>query len=1309
LKYYLEIKAKKENNYPFKNAPRGFPATLYKNAIRDGLTLDENTKTYKTNTHKGKAPPKARGRPKKPVAEKVAVVAPTPVAIAKPVPQQEKSIPKPESPKGKKEESDNEEEMFDLPDLEPDVNESEEEEEERPKTPPPKLDKELEDKVKKAKKSFDDNTDFHYRRMLETEYSYGDDEIEKEIKSLRGIDAQQERWDRELKEAEDQLPETIRAIRENPDNKFDDKGRWIVSGEQKNKYGNSPTIKLAVDLDTGIIKNNSPELGKGVKENMRNFGSGKKYQYGSNVAGLGGRSGLYVGDIPKGFERRVFPHDHIGFPSSYTLYRSKWGELQRQIWLSKYRKMEAGFYIPILEKMLRDRQEEREKEAEEYKQERDKEWEEFEKKLRSGGKGLSKYLVRMKGGASMTQKGRSAEARTFTKDSLRIFLNNVVHSGDLHPEASNPIPDPTNTYDSDLEDEIRLGQAVESYSKDIMKLPNVLKVPPEIEPELLDAPYKKLKANQKREQDILDDVAHYSHLIMTSLFDDYERKIPPEVFARFPEEVKDRLDQNYRVNALIHKIEGGWSGNIEPKSMFSLLPNKFKIMLKENQARNKKKGFGGRGISGWGTHSVMADEREVVDRGDSAEGGGSDREDSSSDEETRGGSLLGKIGDVVYKTYVKPKLQLAHAITHPVETFNKAKQMGHDIIHGRMDYSPSVKEILEKYGNEDVIDIDLHRLVLSVVYTGLLNVLTWGEFNKRVKEQPKDKLFHISMWVKLKSGTTILVEKNEVISMKVNPTKPKEQEQQPVDIKPAKGLMFAEMLERAREKYGDKKFFSYSAKDNNCGNFIEMVLEANGMASKATNDFIGQDAKAILKGFPKIRKFMNTLTDVAGRANVVLEGGDIEGKGFGTKIARKIYDWWKPPMSFEEWREREKSRFKSDAEAEHALAQAQADRRIIEEERKLAKLKADTEAHRRKLHEIREMKLRLADEIGVWLGDDDNYVNWDEAREHFARIEETDRKIEAEDPDWDNTTGYGLEKIDWEDIKWGSFTKQFEEYKRQHPNSKIDDLEHFAESILANPEDYRKTTLKRARFYLNVLMKKKLSHHNNIMPTQGGRMIGLSRPAVLPAHIGHPALMSDQHPRIPQAFTQIHLTHPIPMGGHGLYAGGGLGGDLLDDIYGGARHTLGVGLGGKINIGRAFSKAFDPKKNGVAKAFQPVENFAKKTFTPQLGRDITSGLIHQALPAVISGVAGSATSALTGNPALGFAVGQTAGKYAGKQAGDALGKATGYGLGSGMKRPHLVKGSKEAKEYMASIRRKKMKGGDLPPRSRGIITDPSLL
>ena len=216
----------------------------------------------------------------------------------------------------------------------------------------------------------------------------------------------------------------------------------------------------------------------------------------------------------------------------------------------------------------------------------------------------------------------------------------------------------------------------------------------------------------------------------------------------------------------------------------------------------------------------------------------------------------------------------------------------------------------------------------------------------------------------------------------------------------------------------------------------------------------------------------------------------------------------------------------------------------------------------------------------------------------------------------------------------------------------------------------------------------------------------------------------------PRTWTPSHIDTNKASMGSGLYAGGspsgGSIGSIIDEGISGARHLLGVGIPphsrsygspmpmmgfgvhhhhhyhiqgegmwdwadpNKNGVAKAFdpnkngvAKAFDPNQNGVAKAFEPVKDVAVNTFTPQLGRDITSGLIHQALPAVVSGLAGSATTALTGNPYAGFAVGQTLGKYAGKQAGDAVGNATGYGF---------KKGSKEAKEHMAKIRAMKGKG-----------------
>ena len=61
--------------------------------------------------------------------------------------------------------------------------------------------------------------------------------------------------------------------------------------------------------------------------------------------------------------------------------------------------------------------------------------------------------------------------------------------------------------------------------------------------------------------------------------------------------------------------------------------------------------------------------------------------------------------------------------------------------------------------------------------------------------------------------------------------------------------------------------------------------------------------------------------------------------------------------------------------------------------------------------------------------------------------------------------------IDFDDIKWGKFTDQLNRYNSQ--NKKDLDLCQFADLILSNPKKYTMTTQRRARFYKNVLAKKK--------------------------------------------------------------------------------------------------------------------------------------------------------------------------------------------------------------------------------------------
>lgn len=204
----------------------------------------------------------------------------------------------------------------------------------------------------------------------------------------------------------------------------------------------------------------------------------------------------------------------------------------------------------------------------------------------------------------------------------------------------------------------------------------------------------------------------------------------------------------------------------------------------------------------------------------------------------------------------------------------KIKDIGHKVFHGRNDYPPSFKRLLDKYGNETVSRVEVYRQPILSVFSTILNLTTKGEAERRLKETDKDKLFHISLWATLSNGKTLLIEKNETLNMKENPNKVKESETIEAPTPPA-NLTLREMIEKTKERMGDK-FFTYRALDNNCGNFIENILQANDMDSPPVMDFIKQDAKKILEGFPRLAKAMNLITDIAGRANVLVEGGEIK-------------------------------------------------------------------------------------------------------------------------------------------------------------------------------------------------------------------------------------------------------------------------------------------------------------------------------------------------------------------------------------------------------------------------------------------------
>jgi hypothetical protein len=245
------------------------------------------------------------------------------------------------------------------------------------------------------------------------------------------------------------------------------------------------------------------------------------------------------------------------------------------------------------------------------------------------------------------------------------------------------------------------------------------------------------------------------------------------------------------------------------------------------------------------------------------------------DEEIIGGSLkdaLKKVGSFLKHKYEKVVSAVKPTIKKVGE---KVSDYVDTVFTGRNDYPPAVREFIKKYGDSTIKAIVIDRTPVVQALQSVLNFVSGGKFNERLKSMPFDKIFHLRVDITFDNDEKIAVEKNEVINMYANP-KLKEGGQQKVISNIPQGLTLNHMLEEARKIQG-KKYFDYSAYNNNCQDFIMALLKGSNIGTQEDYDFVKQDSKALFKNDPFLRKFANTVTDIGGKANEIMFGSGLSG------------------------------------------------------------------------------------------------------------------------------------------------------------------------------------------------------------------------------------------------------------------------------------------------------------------------------------------------------------------------------------------------------------------------------------------------
>ncbi len=150
--------------------------------------------------------------------------------------------------------------------------------------------------------------------------------------------------------------------------------------------------------------------------------------------------------------------------------------------------------------------------------------------------------------------------------------------------------------------------------------------------------------------------------------------------------------------------------------------------------------------------------------------------------------------------------------------------------------SPSIRKLLEGVGDEKITSIKLFRKPISLS--------SFAKFIGALKGTNYDQLLHLGLILNNKD----LLDKQEVIHFERSGV-PSGSETLDVDVN--KDITINELLEKTRKRMGDNAFTSYSARRQNCQDFVMNVLSANGLSSPIYTQFIKQDLQKVFENLPK--------------------------------------------------------------------------------------------------------------------------------------------------------------------------------------------------------------------------------------------------------------------------------------------------------------------------------------------------------------------------------------------------------------------------------------------------------------------------
>jgi len=183
---------------------------------------------------------------------------------------------------------------------------------------------------------------------------------------------------------------------------------------------------------------------------------------------------------------------------------------------------------------------------------------------------------------------------------------------------------------------------------------------------------------------------------------------------------------------------------------------------------------------------------------------------------------------------------------------------------------------LSQFGDIEITQMKVCRTPVQQLVQMALNVVSLGEFQKRIENSDYDDIFHLYLVITLKDGNTFTLEKNAIIELnQVSNTFHREKSEcRNIQIN-RDNITLKDLLTKTEQQMGNR-FYTYSAKNNNCQEFVIQILKSNQLGDENIYDFIKQNTKQLFVNDSYLRKLSNSVTSLGEKASTLFMGRGIE-------------------------------------------------------------------------------------------------------------------------------------------------------------------------------------------------------------------------------------------------------------------------------------------------------------------------------------------------------------------------------------------------------------------------------------------------